>query len=65
VAGSGRPARIAPLFLLYDYSFRVEGMHTKEQSLAYAYQTGWCAPMRFCCMQIRIRVGKRGVGPGW
>jgi hypothetical protein len=38
--GLGGPARIAPLFLLYDYSFRVEGMHTKEQSLAYAYQTG-------------------------
>lgn len=34
------PARTAPLFLLYDYTFRVEGTHTKEQSLAYAHQTG-------------------------
>lgn len=38
--GPGGPARIAPLFLLYDYTFRVEGLHTKEQSLAYAHQTG-------------------------
>jgi hypothetical protein len=38
--GPGGPARIAPLFLLYDYTFRVDGTHTKEQSLAYAYQTG-------------------------
>jgi hypothetical protein len=28
------------LFLLYDYTFRVDGLHTKEQSLAYAHQTG-------------------------
>ncbi|MGQ0777436.1 MAG: metallophosphoesterase family protein [Pseudonocardiales bacterium] len=37
---SGGPVRIAPLFLLYDYTFRIHGMHTKEQSLAYAQQTG-------------------------
>jgi 3',5'-cyclic AMP phosphodiesterase CpdA len=28
--GPGGPARIAPLFLLYDYTFRVEGTDTKE-----------------------------------
>ncbi len=38
--GPGGPARIAPLFLLYDYTFRFDGLHTKEQSLAYAHQTG-------------------------
>ena len=38
--GPGGPARIAPLFLLYDYTFRVEGTHSKRQSLAYAHQTG-------------------------
>lgn len=38
--GPGGPARIAPLFLLYDYTFRAEGTNTKEQSLAYAQQTG-------------------------
>jgi 3',5'-cyclic AMP phosphodiesterase CpdA len=38
--GPGGPVRIAPLFLLYDYTFRVEGTHTKEHSLSYAHQTG-------------------------
>ena len=38
--GPGGPALIAPLFLLYDYTFRVDGTHSKEQSLAYAHQTG-------------------------
>ncbi|MEO3857740.1 metallophosphoesterase [Acrocarpospora sp. B8E8] len=38
--GPGGPVTIAPLFLLYDYSFRVHGMATKEQSLAMAYETG-------------------------
>jgi 3',5'-cyclic AMP phosphodiesterase CpdA len=38
--GPGGPVRIAPLFLLYDYSFRIDGLETKEQSLAYAHQTG-------------------------
>lgn len=38
--GPGGPARIAPLFLLYDYTFRIDGMRTKEQALAHAYQTG-------------------------
>ena len=38
--GPGGPARIAPLFLLYDYTFRVEGAQTKEQSLDYAHETG-------------------------
>jgi len=37
---SGGPVRIAPLFLLYDYTFRIHGMRTKEQSLAYAQRTG-------------------------
>jgi 3',5'-cyclic AMP phosphodiesterase CpdA len=38
--GPGGPVRIAPLFLLYDYTFRAPNTHTKEQSLAYAHQTG-------------------------
>lgn len=38
--GSGGPVRIAPLFLLYDYTFRAPGTHTKAQSLAYAHETG-------------------------
>jgi 3',5'-cyclic AMP phosphodiesterase CpdA len=39
-AGPGGPAVIAPLFLLYDYTFRPEGTFTKEQALAKAYASG-------------------------
>ncbi|MFJ9843013.1 metallophosphoesterase family protein [Kitasatospora sp. NPDC101155] len=38
--GAGGPVRIAPLFLLYDYSFRAPGTTTKEESLAAAYESG-------------------------
>jgi 3',5'-cyclic AMP phosphodiesterase CpdA len=35
-----RGVTIAPLFLLYDYTFLPDGARTKEEALAYAYQTG-------------------------
>jgi 3',5'-cyclic AMP phosphodiesterase CpdA len=38
--GPGGPVTIAPLFLLYDYTFRPAGCATKEEGLAYAYETG-------------------------
>jgi len=38
--GPGGPALLAPLFVLYDYSFRAPGTRTKDESLAYAYSTG-------------------------
>ncbi|MCX4792041.1 MULTISPECIES: metallophosphoesterase family protein [unclassified Streptomyces] len=38
--GRGGPLLIAPLFVLYDYSFRAPGTRTKAESLAYAYSTG-------------------------
>ena len=38
--GVGGPVVVAPLFLLYDYSFRAPGTATKAESLAYAYRTG-------------------------
>ncbi|MFI6155852.1 metallophosphoesterase family protein [Kitasatospora sp. NPDC051170] len=38
--GPGGPVRVAPLFLLYDYSFRAPGTTTKEESLAAAYESG-------------------------
>jgi 3',5'-cyclic AMP phosphodiesterase CpdA len=38
--GRGGPVRVAPLFLLYDYTFRAPGTSTKEESLAYAHRTG-------------------------
>jgi 3',5'-cyclic AMP phosphodiesterase CpdA len=38
--GDGGPLVIAPLFILYDYSFRAPGTRTKDESLAYAHGTG-------------------------
>jgi 3',5'-cyclic AMP phosphodiesterase CpdA len=38
--GAGGPATVAPLFLLYDYSFRPPGAATKAEGLARAYETG-------------------------
>lgn len=38
--GEGGPVAIAPLFVLYDYSFHPPGTSTKEAGLAYAYETG-------------------------
>lgn len=34
------PVLIAPLFVLYDYSFRPAGTTTKDEALALAYETG-------------------------
>jgi 3',5'-cyclic AMP phosphodiesterase CpdA len=39
-AGPDGPALIAPLFLLYDYTFLAPGTHSAAESLAYAYETG-------------------------
>jgi len=38
--GEGGPAVIAPLFLLYDYTFRPEGTYNKEEALAKAHEAG-------------------------
>ncbi|MFD7432399.1 metallophosphoesterase family protein [Streptomyces sp. NPDC059818] len=38
--GPGGPAVVAPLFLLYDYSFLPSGSTTKDEGLAYAHKTG-------------------------
>lgn len=38
--GAGGPAVVAPLFVLYDYTFRAPGTRDKAESLAYAYRTG-------------------------
>ncbi|MBB6376388.1 3',5'-cyclic AMP phosphodiesterase CpdA [Pseudonocardia eucalypti] len=39
-SGAGGPAVVAPLFLLYDYTFRPEGTTTKEEALAVARDAG-------------------------
>ncbi|MFJ6213095.1 metallophosphoesterase family protein [Streptomyces sp. NPDC092296] len=38
--GAGGPVRIAPLFLLYDYSFLAPGTTTPAESLAKAHEAG-------------------------
>jgi 3',5'-cyclic AMP phosphodiesterase CpdA len=38
--GEAGPVVIAPLFLLYDYSFHPPGTASKADGLAYAYETG-------------------------
>lgn len=38
--GPDGPVTVAPLFLLYDYTFRPDGCATKEEGLAYAHETG-------------------------
>ncbi|WP_173873529.1 metallophosphoesterase [Streptomyces albus subsp. chlorinus] len=38
--GPGGEVVVAPLFLLYDYTFRAPGTHTKEESLARARERG-------------------------
>ncbi|MEU5878625.1 metallophosphoesterase [Spirillospora sp. NPDC047279] len=38
--GPGGPVTVAPLFLLYDYTFRPHGAATKEEGLKIAYEAG-------------------------
>jgi 3',5'-cyclic AMP phosphodiesterase CpdA len=38
--GEGGPVTVAPLFVLYDYSFRMPGIATKEESLRKAHDAG-------------------------
>lgn len=38
--GDGEPVTVAPLFLLYDYTFRPTGTHTQAEALDYARSTG-------------------------
>ncbi|MFF5114247.1 metallophosphoesterase family protein [Streptosporangium sp. NPDC000509] len=38
--GPGGPVTVAPLFVLYDYTFRMPGVATKEAALARAYDKG-------------------------
>ncbi|MGW1072444.1 metallophosphoesterase family protein [Streptomyces sp. NPDC002537] len=46
--GDGGPVAVAPLFVGYDYSFRVPGAGTKEESLRRAYEAGIvCADEHF------------------
>src|SRR5258708_5610924 len=68
--GAGGPATIAPLFLLYDYTFLPAGAATKAAGLARAHETGVvCAdevmlhpdpfPSREAWCQARLRATER------
>jgi 3',5'-cyclic AMP phosphodiesterase CpdA len=65
--GPGGPVTVAPLFVLYDYTFRPAGTGTKEAALAAAYQAGVVGtderilhpdpyPSREAWCQARLRV---------
>jgi 3',5'-cyclic AMP phosphodiesterase CpdA len=76
--GPGGLVTVAPLFVLYDYSFRAPGTATKQESLAYAYRTGvvcsdeflldpqpYASPEEWCAERVRItqaRLGECGDG---
>lgn len=68
--GPGGPVTVAPLFVLYDYTFRPAGATSKEAGLAQAYATGVvCAdenllhpdpyPSRDAWCQARLAVTER------
>jgi 3',5'-cyclic AMP phosphodiesterase CpdA len=38
--GPGGPVTVAPLFVLYDYSFRMPGVHSRKEALERAYEAG-------------------------
>ena len=45
--GAGGPVTVAPLFLLYDYSFRLAGQADADEALAAAYKAGVVATDEF------------------
>jgi hypothetical protein len=69
--GDGGPAVVAPLFLLYDYSFLPEGTTTADEGLAAAYQAGvvctdehLLAPTRIPTAPLGAPRGSRTPAPG-
>lgn len=64
-AGPDGPAAIAPLFLLYDYSFLPDGCTTKEEDSRTRTAPGSCAPTSTCYTPIPIPAVRRGAGPEW
>ena len=50
--GPGGRVTIAPLFLLYDYTFRPEGAASKKPASRRHTRRGWCAPTRCCSTRI-------------
>ena len=54
--GAGGPVTVAPLFMLYDYSFLPDGADSKESALGRgARRPGWSAPTSAGCTPTRTR----------
>ena len=63
--GPGGPLTVAPLFVLYDYSFGRNVAPTKEQALARAdTRRGSSAATSWCCTPTRTPPGRRGARRG-
>jgi 3',5'-cyclic AMP phosphodiesterase CpdA len=71
--GPDGPVQVAPLFLLYDYSFLAPGTASKRESLAYAHRTGVVCtdeyllhpdpyPSREAWCRARVRDAERRLG---
>ena len=62
--GRGGPVTVAPLFLLYDYSFGADVAPTKERRSRGPTPRGWCAATSSCCTPTPTRAGRRGAMRG-
>lgn len=62
--GEGGPAVIAPLFLLYDYSFRPPARTPRNRPSRSRRRPVSSAPTSSCSTPTRIPAGRRGAGPG-
>ncbi len=58
--GVDGPVTVAPLFVLYDYSFRPEGAMTKDESLAVAYESG-----AVCLDEVLLHPDPHGSREAW
>ena len=61
---AGGPAVVAPLFLLYDYSFLPEGTATAEEGLAAAYRAGVVCTDEHLLAPDPYPTAPRGARPG-
>ena len=63
--GAEGAVRIAPLFLLYDYSFLCPGRRPKRSRSASRGPPAPSSPTSWCCIPIPTRAARRGAGPGF
>ncbi|MCM9082392.1 metallophosphoesterase [Streptomyces spororaveus] len=62
---NGIALQIAPLLLLYDYTFRAPGAASKEESLALPYESGVVCTDERLLHSAPFPSGRIGAGPGW